>query len=392
MSETERVLFVHAHPDDESLTTGGTIATLIDRGANVTVLTCTRGEQGEVIPDDLQYALHDRDTLTGLRETELRSAMAALGVTDHRFLGSPDARWSGRQPRRYLDSGMKWGENGAEAADEIDVDSLTAAEQAEVAADIAAVILDVKPQAVISYDETGGYGHPDHVRAFEAAQRAAEVYDVPFFAIKPSESTDASLLSVDVTPVLDRKRAALEAYRSQVVVDGDDYLLSNGSRHPIDHVEKFARTGATAGGELPFTKHPWSYKIALSVLAFAVGAVSGALLTVFHQTTLTIGSVAVPTGLIIGLLIVAALLIGLRVLYATRVVSFWAAVGIIGAVALFSAESPGGSVLVQAGVTGTVWALGPTVIAFLVLAWPQIQRRPAGKLEQQTEAKGPPLQ
>ena len=74
----ERVLFVHAHPADESIVTGGTIATLVDRRASVTVLTCTRGEGAE-----------------------LAAALAELGVTDHRWLGDSNARWAGREPRRY---------------------------------------------------------------------------------------------------------------------------------------------------------------------------------------------------------------------------------------------------------------------------------------------------
>jgi N-acetyl-1-D-myo-inositol-2-amino-2-deoxy-alpha-D-glucopyranoside deacetylase len=96
----ERVLFVHAHPDDESITTGGTIATLLDAGAHVTVLTCTRGELGEVIPADLQHLLESPEALGAYREKELAAAMAALGVTDHRYLGDDDALWDDLAPRR----------------------------------------------------------------------------------------------------------------------------------------------------------------------------------------------------------------------------------------------------------------------------------------------------
>src|SRR3712207_5287908 len=109
----ERVLFVHAHPDDESISTGGTIATLVDRGAAVTVLTCTRGERGEVIPPELAHFEGSPD-LVPIREEELRKALRELGVVDGRFLGAPNARRPGLPERSYLDSGMRWGADGPE--------------------------------------------------------------------------------------------------------------------------------------------------------------------------------------------------------------------------------------------------------------------------------------
>jgi N-acetyl-1-D-myo-inositol-2-amino-2-deoxy-alpha-D-glucopyranoside deacetylase len=94
------VLFVHAHPDDETIVTGGTIAKLVDLGAAVTVLTCTRGELGEVIPDEFKHLEGAGAELAQFRTGELHSAMHILGVTDHRFLGETSARWAGREPRR----------------------------------------------------------------------------------------------------------------------------------------------------------------------------------------------------------------------------------------------------------------------------------------------------
>src|SRR4051812_49364911 len=128
MSDTERVLFVHAHPDDETISTGGTIAKLVEDGAWVTVLTCTRGELGSVVPDDLAHLRTDPDALATQRETELAAAMSILGVSDHRYLGAPDARWPGRPARQYRDSGMVWGVSGATAPPTVSPDSLVAAD------------------------------------------------------------------------------------------------------------------------------------------------------------------------------------------------------------------------------------------------------------------------
>src|SRR5882757_4472262 len=93
-----RLLLVHAHPDDESINNGVTMAKYAAEGALVTLVTCTRGEEGEVIPPELAHLAPDRDDVLGAyRVDELATAMAALGVTDHRFLGAPG---------RYRDSGM----------------------------------------------------------------------------------------------------------------------------------------------------------------------------------------------------------------------------------------------------------------------------------------------
>src|ERR671917_62758 len=92
-----RLLLVHAHPDDESINDGATMARYAADGAAVTLVTCTRGEQGEVIPAELAHLApasgEGGEALGRWREGELAAAMAALGVTDHRFLGAPGRRW-----------------------------------------------------------------------------------------------------------------------------------------------------------------------------------------------------------------------------------------------------------------------------------------------------------
>jgi N-acetyl-1-D-myo-inositol-2-amino-2-deoxy-alpha-D-glucopyranoside deacetylase len=233
-----RVLFVHAHPDDESIATGGTIALLIDRGVAVTVVTCTRGELGEIIPDALRRSIRTPEKLGAHREGELAQALAVLGVTDHRFLGGAGARAPGRAPRRYLDSGMRWSEHGAEALDQPHRDSLVAAPLNEAVVDLVAAIADVQADAVISYDTDGGYGHPDHVRASAVSRLAARAAGIPFFAIDPLGE-----LVIDVSAVLDRKRAALAAHQTQLIVIGDEIELSNGARRPIATTESYRPPG-----------------------------------------------------------------------------------------------------------------------------------------------------
>jgi N-acetyl-1-D-myo-inositol-2-amino-2-deoxy-alpha-D-glucopyranoside deacetylase len=364
MTGPERVLFVHAHPDDESISTGGTIATLVERGAAVTVLTCTRGERGEVIPPELAHFEGSPD-LVAIREDELRGALRELGVSDARFLGAPDARRPGLPERRYLDSGMRWGDEGPEPVPDEHPQSLCAADLGEAAADIAAVILDVDPDVVVSYDERGGYGHPDHVRVHEAARRASEVLRVPFYAVLPEESSLEPTVSVDVRPVLDRKRRALAAHRTQLIVDGDSFQLSNGEWHPIESTERFSRLRQTVSPEPP----PSRLTLILSgLLAFGLGAAIGLVGTIGHQY-------AAPAGILLSLGAVAGLLIGLRLIFDGRAVPLAAAAGVLGAEAALALPGLGGSVLIPSNLLGYAWTLGPVIIAVVALGWPRIERR-----------------
>jgi len=370
----ERILFVHAHPDDESITTGGTIATLVDRGAHVTVLTCTRGELGEVIPADLQHLLESPERLAAYREGELAEAMRALGVTDHRYLGDADARWTDLPPRRYVDSGMRWGASGAEALESADAYSLSQADLGAVTADVAAVIADIAPTAVVSYDERGGYGHPDHVRAHLAARRAADVMGVDFFEIV-SPGGAAGGLAVDVTPVLDRKRAALAAYRTQLTLGADTLTLSNGEPQPVTTTESYRRVAAeTEPGTVPFREQTRGVKITTGVLVLAFGAVIGALMTAVHQANAPVGDVALPWGLVLGLVAVAGFVVGLRLVTSTRIMPILATVGIMGITAFLASPTLGGSVIVPANIVGVIWTFAPAVVILVVVAWPNLDR------------------
>jgi len=369
----ERVLFVHAHPDDETITTGGTIATLVARGASVTVLTCTRGELGEVIPDELQYLLQSPEALGAYREGELAQAMRVLGVSDHRYLGDANARWVDLPPRRYRDSGMRWGASGtAEALDQTDERSLSAAPVSTVTADIAAVIADIDATAVIGYDARGGYGHPDHVRVHDGAKRAAEVMGVPYFEIV----TDATgPIAVDVAPVAAQKRAALAAYRTQLTLDGDDLVLSNGVAQPIGVTESFRRVAVEVVAEtVPFREQTVGIKIGVGLLVLAFGAIIGALMTAVHQSNATIATIPVPWGLVLGLLAATGFVVGLRVLTGSRILAILATVGIMGATAYLAAPTVGGSVIVPANIAGVIWTFAPAVVILITVAWPNLNR------------------
>jgi len=380
----EHVLFVHAHPDDETIATGATIAMLIDRGSVVTVLTCTRGELGEVIPADIK-GLEGTAQLAAHRSSELEAAMQILGVTDHRFLGDSNARWGGRAPGRYTDSGMRWGASGAEATETFPSDSLCAARLEDVAADVAAVMAATRPTAVISYDSNGGYGHPDHVRAHEATRRAAEVMNVPFFSID-----NHGEVVVNGAEAVARKTAALTAYRSQVVVDGENFALSSGPARPILAVERFARARDAPERRAEWKDQSLAVRCLAGLLALVIGAAIGGITTVEHQFTVMAGGRALPAGIVITLVIAAALFMGARIVFDCRLVSGLCALGMIGVTGLLSVASGGGGILVPTNPAGYLLTYGTAAIAVVVLVWPASGPFRRDKIKTIAELKGPP--
>ncbi len=162
-----RLMLVHAHPDDETIGSGATMARYAAEGAHVTLVTCTLGEEGEVIPPELAHLAADRDdTLGGHRVGELAAACAALGVTDHRFLGGPG---------RWRDSGMMGVASNHRA------NAFWRADLDEAAGELVRIIREVRPQVLVTYDENGFYGHPDHIQAHRVAWRAVELAADPAF-------------------------------------------------------------------------------------------------------------------------------------------------------------------------------------------------------------------
>lgn len=239
----KRALLVHAHPDDETINNGATMAKMVSEGVAVTLVTCTRGEEGEVLVPELAHlASSAEDKLGEHRVTELANAMKELGVTDHRFLGN------------YRDSGMM----GTPQNDH--PDCFWKADVEKAAKKLAEIIDEVKPQVLITYDEFGGYGHPDHIQAHRVAMRASEIsaWDIQKIywnimpksvvakgieAMKAQGSDFFGAENVDDLPFVkddsfvsalvhapeqvDKKMAAMKAHATQITVDGPFFALSN---------------------------------------------------------------------------------------------------------------------------------------------------------------------
>ena len=158
-------MLVHAHPDDETIGNGVTMAKYVSEGAAVTLVTCTLGEEGEVLVPDLAHLAADQgDELGQHRIGELKAAMDILGVTDYVRLGGDG---------RFRDSGMAYSEKGhAVARDVLREGTFWTTDLLEAADELVPLIRDRRPQVLSTYNQFGGYGHPDHVQAHRVAMYA----------------------------------------------------------------------------------------------------------------------------------------------------------------------------------------------------------------------------
>lgn len=227
-----RVLFCHAHPDDETLSTGALIAQLTSTGVACDVLTSSRGEQGEVVPA-VAAAIGSGD-LEEHRAGELAGALQVLGVARHAFMGTPPARAEGLAPRVYRDSGMAWIRPGlAGPADASDERSFTFAPVDEQVADLVALLDAWRPDAVVSYDAGGGYGHPDHVRMHHVARLAAAERGLDFVEIRHHQGPGVEWHEHPET--LQQVAEALRHHASQLTVQpgGDEVVHVGGQREAI---------------------------------------------------------------------------------------------------------------------------------------------------------------
>jgi N-acetyl-1-D-myo-inositol-2-amino-2-deoxy-alpha-D-glucopyranoside deacetylase len=274
--ETPRLLFVHAHPDDETLNNGVTIAHYAGRGAQVHVVTCTLGEEGEVIgPRWAQLAVDGADQLGGYRIGELTAALRELGIGDPMYLGGAG---------RWRDSGML-GTTPRRRQRFVDADPR------EAVGALVAILRELRPHVVVSYDPKGGYGHPDHVHAHEVTTAAVaasggddypgEPWPVPKFywtvmaasaietglrelaaldlpsgweLLSPDE-VDLGYPDAEIDAVVDAphglaaKVAALRAHATQVTVEpsGRACALSNNLALPVLAQEHYVLVAGTAG-------------------------------------------------------------------------------------------------------------------------------------------------
>jgi len=277
--ERQRALFLHAHPDDETINNGATMARYAADGVGVTLLTCTLGEEGEVlVPELAGLAVDHADQLGGYRIAELAAAMNELGIRDSRFLGGPG---------RWRDSGMM-----GTAANE-HPRAFWQADLDEICAAAVDVIREVRPHVLVTYDENGGYGHPDHIQAHRVAMAAFDAaadpdyrpdlgpawsiakaywcaiprsamhatieamrdagetaFDVDPDSLPPGTPDELVTTAIDARDFLPAKVAAMRAHATQILVDGLLFALSNNIANKAFAIEHYQLVRGTRGTDV----------------------------------------------------------------------------------------------------------------------------------------------
>jgi len=297
--KAKRILLVHAHPDDESLQTAHVMADAIARGAEVFLLTLTRGERGKAKLEELKSLEANRAAMGAFRAGELKNAMAALGVKNFKFAGT----------RAYLDSGVRIGQLGVPTTPlKLDEMSLAAVSTPVVADDIYQTMVSFKPDAVITYNSKGGWGHPDHKKAHQSTAMAMRRYRKTARGKKPafwviSEPNERATVLVGGPATAELKKAALSAHASQVTIKRDTYSVADGVEFRFDAPERLRLASPNI--------LPWFAPAVRALFGLPLGLALG-YAGVFVHDILANNEAKSPLGLYLALGTTATIAFGLR--------------------------------------------------------------------------------
>ena len=356
----KKVLLVHAHPDDESLFTGHIISDRAAAGAEVMVFTLTRGERGRVKLEDLKPLEGNLASMGEFRSNELRNALAQLGDVKHQFAGT----------RAYLDSGMRLNAFGrpirSRRTDEM---SLASVSTAVIADDIYQVLKRFKPEAVITYNRKGGFGHPDHKKAHEATAMAlrrfardSKLRTPQFWVIaEPGERFDVEVGGVKTAS---KKKAALEQHASQVAIGRDTYSLVAGREFRFDAPERLRKAST----------RPWLWlkPVVLALWALPLGILLGFAGTLLHSVTAS-DEARTPIGLAVALVMTFSLAVALRLLRNSRGALYLMSFTLAGTVFWLSRPTPAGDALIIDNDAGNIWIYGSLIICAVVILFPKLR-------------------
>lgn len=356
----KRLLIVHAHPDDESLFTGHVIADRLAAKTEVFVLTLTRGERGKVKLDELKALEGNLAAMGSFRASELQEALKAFGSVQHAFAGT----------RAYLDSGMRINAFGKPIKPKnLDELALSAAATNVIADDIIAKINDFKPDAVLTYNSRGGFGHPDHKAAHDATAMAVRKVaksrrgKAPQFWViaEPRERFDAEIGNAKTAQI---KKAALEAHASQVAVGAESYSVVPGKEIRYDRPERLRLSSPSifVGIRSAFT---FLWAMPLGVLIALAG-------TMMHQVRAN-DAAQTPIGLIVALIMTASLAVSLRLLRRSRGALYLITATLAATVFWLAQRQPGGELFIPGNDAGFIWVYGSIGICGLVILFPKVQ-------------------
>ena len=359
-----RVLFVHAHPDDESLSTGHVIADRMAAGADVMVLTLTRGERGKMKLVELKSLEGNLSAMGAFRTNELINALKEFNQGEakvlHRFAGT----------RAYLDSGLRINALGKPAKPkELDEMALAAVTTSVIADDVIRAINDFRPEAVVTYNANGGYGHPDHKAAFEGTALALRKYakahngKAPKFWVvaEPGERFDMTIGNESTTEV---RKAAISAHASQVILTAETFAVAPTQEHRFDDPDR-----------LRLIRRPSFWLPARKILGGLWGLPLGLLLavagTLLHRVH-TSGVDQVPIGLIVALLMTGSLGLGLRLLRSSLGALYLMTLAFYVSIWYFANGRPSNP-LILGDALGNGWAFGSVALLAVIILFPRLR-------------------
>ena len=356
----KKVLLVHAHPDDESLFTAHVIADRAAAKADVMVLTLTRGERGRVKLEDLKPLEGNLASMGEFRSNELRNALAQLGNIKHKFAGT----------RAYLDSGMRINAFGkpikSRRTDEM---SLSSVSTAVIADDIFHVLKDFQPDAVITYNRKGGFGHPDHKKAHEATAMALRRYARDSKSRTPqfwviAERGERFDVEVGGVKTAAKKKAALEQHASQVSVASETYSIAPGRDLRYDAPERLRKAST----------RPWIWlkPVFIALWALPLGILLGFAGTLLHSVTAS-DEARTPIGLAVALVMTFSLAVALRILRNSRGALYLMSLTLAGTVFWLSRPNTGGDALIIGNEAGNIWVYGSLIICAVVILFPKLR-------------------
>jgi N-acetyl-1-D-myo-inositol-2-amino-2-deoxy-alpha-D-glucopyranoside deacetylase len=356
----QRLLIVHAHPDDESLFTGHVIAERLAANAEVMVFTLTRGERGKVKLEELKSLEGNLAAMGAFRSGELREALAAFGDVKHAYAGT----------RAYLDSGMRLNPLGRPTKPrKLDELALSAASTSVIADDILNVIQAFKPDAVVTYNRKGGFGHPDHKMAHEATAMAIRMFAkkrkgrAPAFWViaEPGERFDVQIGDATTAVI---KKAALEAHSSQVSIGAETYSLVAGKEFRYDRTERLRQVSPNPLVHIrPVLTFFW---------AIPLGFLLGIAGTLLHQVRAT-GDSGAAIGLIVALVMTGSLALAIRLLRRSRGALYLVAATFASTIFWLSQPQADGSLLIPGNDSGTIWAYGSLGLIAAIILFPNIR-------------------
>lgn len=356
----KRLLVVHAHPDDESLFTGHVLASAVASKAEVMVLTLTRGERGRMKLEELKSIEGNLPSMGAFRTSELKNALGELGVQHSRFAGT----------RAYLDSGFRINPFGKPTKPKnLDELSLSAVHVAVIADDIYSVIKEFKPDAVVTYNRKGGFGHPDHKMAHEgtamALRRIAKEsgrHAPAFWVIaEPGERFDVAVGNAK-TAVL--KKQALGAHASQVSVNAETYSIAQGKETRYDQPEHLRKAS--------IRPMRWLKPALIAIWSLPLGVLLAITGTMIH-TIRASNAQHTEIGLIIALTMTYSLALALRLLRNSRGALYLMTLSLWATLFWLSFRHGGGSVAILNNQVGNWWAYGSVLGCFVIILFPRIR-------------------